>query len=94
MPATFSHDPDNRLFIVEQDGHQGTVSYQQAGPGVLDFQSTYIPHVLRNRHLGTRLVHYALDWARQNNQRVIPSCWFVRVAMENDKTYGALRAEG
>lgn len=85
-----SHDESLRLFIIEVDGHQATVTYQPAAEGVLDFQSTYVPHVLRNRHVGTQVVRYALDWARAHKQRVIPSCWFVKVVVERMPEYRPL----
>ena len=93
MLPTFSHDPSLHLFIIEVDGHQATVAYQRAGEGVLDFQSTYVPHVLRNRHVGTQLVRYALDWAEGHGQRVIPSCWFVKVVVERMPEFGPLLVE-
>jgi predicted GNAT family acetyltransferase len=90
VAPTFSHDQALRLFIIEVDGHQATVAYQAAGEGVLDFQSTYVPHVLRNKHVGTQVVRYALDWARDHRQRVIPSCWFVKVVVDRLPEYGPL----
>jgi predicted GNAT family acetyltransferase len=90
VPPTFSHDEALHLFIIEVDGHQATVSYQPAGEAVLDFQSTYVPHVLRNRHVGTQLVRYALDWAKGHGLRVIPSCWFVKVVVERMPEYRPL----
>jgi len=90
VPPTFSHDTDQRLFIIEVDGHQATVAYQPAGENILDFQSTYVPHVLRNRHVGTQVVRYALEWARDHGQRVIPSCWFVNVVVERMPEFRSL----
>ena len=92
MEPKLSHDPKEHVFIIDVGGRQGTILYQDAAPGVLDFQSTYIPGELRNRGLGRQLVSYALEWARDNNYRVIPSCWFVREVMGEEPKYADLKA--
>ena len=90
MGIAFSHDAQDRLFVAEMEGHQATVAYREAEDGVLDFVSTYVPHVLRNRHVGTQVVRYALGWARDNQLKVIPSCWFVGSVVERYPEYRAI----
>ena len=92
MEPVFSHDEKQNVFVVEAAGRQGTVLYQNTAPGVLDFQSTYIPAELRNRGLGGQLVRYALAWARDHNYRVVPSCWFVREVMAATPEFAGLKA--
>ncbi len=75
------------MFIADVDGHQATVAYRTVDDATLDFQSTYVPHVLRNQHIGTQLVRYALDWAREQGVRVVPSCWFVGSVVERYPEY-------
>ena len=72
------HDEQSHLFTAEIDGHQATLSYVPVDERTMDYQSTYVPHVLRNRNVGTALVRYALDHARERGWQVVPSCWFVR----------------
>ena len=85
MDPVFTHDEKQRLFIVELEGRQGTIHYSEPGDGVLDFQSTYIPSDIRRKGLGTQLVRYALRWASDHHAKVIPSCWFVRAVIDQDK---------
>jgi len=87
MNPSFSHDPAEGLYIVTADGHQGTVLYRPAGAGIVDFQSTYIPFALRHRNLGTALVRYALEQARSQGVKVIPSCWFVGQVVDRMPEY-------
>jgi predicted GNAT family acetyltransferase len=87
VSANFTHDETDHLFVAEVDGHQATVSYRQVDETTLDFQSTYVPHVLRGRSIGTRVVRYALDYAREKGLRVIPSCWFVGSVVERHPEY-------
>ena len=87
MIPSFSHDEAHGLFIAELGGHQATLAYQAVDAGTLDFQSTYVPHVLRSKNLGTQLVRYGLDWARERKMRVVPSCWFVGSVVERYPEY-------
>jgi len=84
---TFSHDAEARLFTAEVEGHHATLSYTPLDERTVDYQSTYVPHGLRNRHVGTALVKHALDHARATGWRVIPSCWFVKVVVEQNPEY-------
>jgi predicted GNAT family acetyltransferase len=87
VSAHFTHEETDHLFVAEVDGHQATLSYRPVDETVLDFQSTYVPHVLRNRNVGTQLVRYALDFAREKGLQVIPSCWFVGSVVERHPEY-------
>ena len=87
MEPVFTHDENLRLFIAELEGHQATVAYRPVDKTTLDFQSTYVPHVLRGRHVGTQLVRYALNWAKERGLRVVPSCWFVGSVVERHPEY-------
>ena len=93
MEPTFRHDPDQGLFIAEVGEVAATLAYQRVGPATVDFQSTFVPHVLRNQYLGTRLVRLALGWARDNRLRVVPSCWFVRMVIEKEPEWRGLVAD-
>ncbi len=88
----FSREDDQRLYVATVDGHQATVAWVPAGEGVVDFVSTYVPHVLRGRHVGTALVRWALEQARAEGLRVIPSCWFVAQVMDRYPEYRDLLA--
>ncbi|HEY2805827.1 MAG TPA: GNAT family N-acetyltransferase [Gemmatimonadales bacterium] len=79
---TFIHDDEQGLFIADIDGHQATLTYQAVDDTTLDFQSTFVPHALREQQIGTRLVRYGLEWARERKMKVIPSCWFVGSVVE------------
>ncbi len=94
MEPTFRHDPDQGLFIAEVGDVAATIAYTRKGAATLDFQSTFVPHSLRNQYFGTRLVRYALGWARDNNLKVVPTCWFVRMLMDKEPEWKALKSDG
>ncbi|MFI5206729.1 MAG: GNAT family N-acetyltransferase [Gemmatimonadales bacterium] len=37
-------------------------------------------------------MRYALGWARDNNLKVVPSCWFVRMLMDKEPEWQRLKA--
>ena len=76
--------------MADTEGVQATVSYQPVNETTLDFVSTYVPHVLRGRNVGTQLVRYALDYAREKGLSVVPSCWFVGSVVERHPEYREL----
>lgn len=86
------HDEQSHLFTAELDGHQATLSYAPVDEKTMDFQSTYVPHTLRNKQVGTALVRHALDQARERGWKVVPSCWFVRQVLDRFPEYGDLAA--
>jgi predicted GNAT family acetyltransferase len=53
------------------------LSYSGA-PGVLTFYHTEVPRSLRERGVGSTLVHGALQQVRAEGLKVVPRCGFVR----------------
>lgn len=90
------HIPPEALADGEGPGHSdmanmGTVlNYRPVRRDVYDFRSTLVPPHLRGRGIGTKLVLHALDWARREKLRVIPSCPFVAGVIERHPEYGDL----
>jgi uncharacterized protein len=102
MQLSIQHDPEASRFHVppelliddqapidhEKMASMGMVlSYKEHEPGVLDFKSTLVPAHLRHKGLGTEFVRQALDWARQQGIKVIPSCSFVKDFLERNPEY-------
>jgi predicted GNAT family acetyltransferase len=86
------HDEARRKFVLETNAGEAYLLYAPAGEGTLDFQSTFVPPEARGRFLGSRVVRHALDYARANGLKVVPSCWFVGSVVERHPEYRALLA--
>ncbi|HXV87055.1 MAG TPA: GNAT family N-acetyltransferase [Gemmatimonadales bacterium] len=74
------------------DGAEAYLAYAAAGDGVLDYHTTFVPPELRERHLASALTRHALDYARDQDLRIIPSCWFVAGYVERHPEYTNLVA--
>lgn len=73
---------DRKRIELPLEGGTATLDYDEAGEGVVDFRSTVVPPELRGQGAGGRLVRQALDWARREGYRVIPTCSFVESYIE------------
>ena len=88
------HEPEESRFAVHDAGHTAVLEYQRVGERVV-MPHTVVPGPLEGRGIGSRLARTALDWARQENLRVVPLCPFVRAYIQRHPEYAALttRAE-
>jgi uncharacterized protein len=87
-----SHEPARRRFVAGLDGAEGVLEYRPAGEGVLDYYHTYVPQRLRGRGIASRLVAFALEHAREQGLRIVPSCPFVAKLIESEEGYRDLVA--
>ena len=74
--TTITHNQTAHRFETTIDGHTAYLSYQQNGD-VLNYNHTIVPNALGGQCVGKLLAKYALDYARDNDKKVIPSCSFV-----------------
>ena len=89
---SFTHDEEAHEFVYQQGTERSFLTYHEIGPGVRDYASTFVPPALRRHGVGTRLVRYALDHARDNGYKIRPSCWFVAEFLERNPDYRELVA--
>jgi predicted GNAT family acetyltransferase len=93
MEIVTRHEPDSHRFVVHlEGGAEATLEYRHAGAKTLDYRSTFVPVEHRGRGIGDRMVLDALDYARENDYSVIPSCSFVRSIVKRHSEYQDLIA--
>jgi uncharacterized protein len=71
------HDTLAHRFTLRVPSGTAVLSYSHAVPGVLDLFSTYVPGSDRGRGHAALLVEAAVDYARGEGLRIIPTCWYV-----------------
>ena len=87
MEIQTQHEPDSQRFVVRLDSGEATLEYEHAGSKTLYYKSTFVPEEERDRGIGEQMVLDALDWARDHDYGVIPSCPFVKSVVERHKEY-------
>lgn len=94
MDLDVSHDRSRSRFVVELgDGEEAYLAYREREDGRLDYAHTYVPEAHRGKGVAEELVVTALEHAREDGRRIIPSCPYVRhVIEERHPDYGVLVA--
>jgi predicted GNAT family acetyltransferase len=72
------HDVGGHRFVARLPGGDAVLAYTPAGPGLLDFYSTFVPASERGRGVAAKLVRAGTAYARAEGFRVVPSCWYVQ----------------
>ena len=67
------HNTQRRRFEIDGEGHRAYLEYVSVEGGIDTVHTTVSP-MLGGRGYGSRLVRSALDYARDNGLKVIPSC--------------------
>ena len=92
MDLDVHHDEKAGKYYAIVDGRESVCEYGPAGNGTLDFRHTFVPPELRGRGIAEELVRQALDDVQARGLKVIPSCWFVRVYIQQHAQYQPLLA--
>ena len=87
------HNQQTKRFEVHIDGYIGYLEYNEKSDKVLDFTHTIVPRELGGRGIGSSLVKHGLDYARENDYKVIPSCSFVEAYINKHEGYRELLAK-
>ena len=59
----------------------------------LDLRSTFVPEALRGRGIAGQIVRHALDYARSEGLKVIPTCSYVASTIRRNPEFADLVAE-
>lgn len=70
------HNTSAHRFELDVDGETVFTEYRLA-PGMIIFHHTLAPRALRGQGLAARVVQAALTYARTENLKVMPMCWYV-----------------
>jgi uncharacterized protein len=79
-------------FVARLDGTEAVLLYERHGD-VLDIQSTYTPPEQRGRNVAALLTRAALDYARGEGLRVVPTCSYTRRYLERHPEWAPLARE-
>jgi len=91
MSIPINHNQQSKRFEVHIDGFVGYLEYEEQGEGVLNFTHTIVPKQLGGQGIGSQLVKHGLDYAREHNYKVIPSCSFVDAYIKKHANYQSLK---
>jgi predicted GNAT family acetyltransferase len=90
------HEEGNRkgTFYITEDGERvAELAYLQSGPDRINLYHTEVDERLRGKGVGNDLVKAAVDHARANHLKIIPTCPFAKKVMETSAYRDVLSAE-
>lgn len=90
--AKVRHNPQRHRFYLALDEGEAHLDYERIGSETVDFAHTFVSEDLRGQGLASQVVRGALDHAREEGWKVIPSCPFVASYMRDHPEVQDLRA--
>lgn len=92
MDVKVRHDEENQRFVAEVEGNEVFVEYRWRDDATLDLFRTYTPEALRGRGLAGRVVEAALEHAKAEGLKIVPTCPYVARTVERHDAYRSLLA--
>ncbi len=86
------HQPDRQRYAAIVDGVTAGFAHYRLGDGVVELDHTVVEDAFEGRGVGSRLATAALDGARADGLRVIPSCPFIAAHIDRHPEYSDLVA--
>lgn len=86
------HDASRSRFVIDLGDGEAVLDYSRIDEGTLDFRSTRVPPEHRGEGIAGELVSHALDHARSQGQRIVPSCSYVDSYIQRHPEYADLVA--
>ena len=83
------HNELAKRFETSIDGHTSYISYQERGDQLV-YDHTIVPQELGGRGVGSALVKHALNYAQDNDKKVVPQCSFVASYIDKHPEYKEL----
>lgn len=78
-----------KRFEIEVNGHLALLEYMRAGKNIT-YTHTEVPRALEGMGIGSKLARHALEYARDEELKVIPICPFVTGYLRRHPEYQPL----
>lgn len=92
MNKPVRNNPSKSRFELDLDGGELAFAQYRIDSGTMIFTHTEVPWRGRARGTGSRLIHGALELAREQNVKVVPRCSFVARYLATHPEFGDLVA--
>ena len=76
-PISFSNNEADNQFVLKTGGNYGMIEYEKLQPDHLDLYHTEVDPELEGKGVARVLVQRALEYCRQQNWQVTPTCTYV-----------------
>ena len=83
-PLTVRDNPDRRRFEIDLGDGSVAIAEYTLPAGKIMFTHTEVPEAHEGKGIGTALIRFALDFARERGLKVIPICPFFAAYMQKN----------
>jgi len=88
MDLKIEHNKERQQFYAVIDGKTALLDYSiLPDRKTLNYRHTFTPPELRGRQIAAAITKFALDYAIENNFKVIPGCPYVRKYVDEHPEY-------
>jgi predicted GNAT family acetyltransferase len=94
VQIAITDDTDSHRYVVRIDGRRAGLLQYRLHPESIDLVHTEIYEEFEGRGLGSQLISFALQDARERGLAVLPICPFVNDYIERHRQYVDLVPEG
>jgi len=84
------HNKEQQKFYLEKDGKESYAIYFMHDSKTINILRTYVPPEMRNKGLAGEVVKAVLEYAKENNLKVIPTCSYTDYFIDKNKEYEKL----
>ena len=91
MEIEVIHEKGNERFVIYAEGNEVYVEYTMRN-NTIDLNHTYTHPALRGKGLAAHVVRAALEFAKENNLKVIPTCSYTQAFIAKNDEYKKLVA--
>jgi uncharacterized protein len=91
MEEKVIHERENERFVIYSEGNEVYVEYSMIGNDI-NLYHTYTHPALRGKGLAAQVVRAALEFAKENNLKVVPTCSYVQSFIAKNEEYKKLVA--
>ena len=92
MEPEVIHEKESERFVIYAEGNEVYVEYKMRN-NKLDLDHTYTHPALRGKGLAALVVKAALEFAKGNNLKVVPTCSYVQSFIAKNDEYKELVAK-
>lgn len=79
---------DKRFYIGDsEETPLAEMTYVPTGSSLIIIDGTFVSDELRGQGAGKILLKAVVEWARQENKKIIPLCPFAKAQMEKEEEY-------
>ncbi len=67
----------NKFYLGENENDiKAEVTFVDSGSNTIILNHTFVSKELRGQNIGAQLVKRVVDYARDNDKKIVPQCWF------------------